>query len=118
MFARTDRLPAWLAPGQRADVYPVEVRRDPPQIAAVRRRVELDIAAAAGTRCSTFRSKESLPGRRARSPTKTSRANGSTASSASPSISTWARDHYFNDILKQVAQIGGNAGPTSFAVDR
>ena len=28
----------------------------------------------------------------------------------------WARDNYFNDILKQVAQIAGNAGAASFAV--
>ena len=28
----------------------------------------------------------------------------------------WARDHYLNDILQQVAQIGGNASATSFAV--
>ena len=28
----------------------------------------------------------------------------------------WARAHYFNDILQQVAQIAGNTSPTSFAI--
>ena len=44
MFARTDRLPAWISAHERADVYPVEVRRDPPELEALRRRVEADIA--------------------------------------------------------------------------
>ena len=44
MFARTDRLPAWMTAHERPDVYPVEVRRDPPEIAALRQRVESDIA--------------------------------------------------------------------------
>ena len=44
MFARTDRLPPWIAADERTDVYPVEVLRDPPEIAALRRRVEADIA--------------------------------------------------------------------------
>ena len=45
MFARTDRLPVWLTSHERADVYPVEVRRDPPQIVSLRQRVESDLAA-------------------------------------------------------------------------
>ena len=45
MFARTDRLPGWLTQHQRDDVYPVEVRRNPPKIAALRQRVESDVAA-------------------------------------------------------------------------
>src|SRR4029450_3386182 len=44
MFARTDRLPAWLPSEERTDVYPVEVRRNPPEIAALRQRVESDVA--------------------------------------------------------------------------
>src|SRR4029453_11609492 len=44
MFARTDRLPAWMSAHERADTYPVEVRRDPPEIEALRRRIESDIA--------------------------------------------------------------------------
>ena len=44
MFARTERLPPWIASDERTDVYPVEVVRDPPQISAMRRRVEADIA--------------------------------------------------------------------------
>src|SRR6185436_1355813 len=45
MFIRTDRRPAWLAPPERADIYPVEIRRDPPEVAAMKRRVESDVAA-------------------------------------------------------------------------
>ena len=44
MFARTDRLPPWISAHERADVYPVEVRRDPSELEALRRRVEADIA--------------------------------------------------------------------------
>ena len=44
MFARTDRLPTWISAHERADVYPVEVRRDSAEIAALRSRVEADIA--------------------------------------------------------------------------
>ena len=35
MFARTDRLPPWISAHERADVYPVEVRRDPSEIEAL-----------------------------------------------------------------------------------
>ena len=66
MFARTDRLPAWITAHERADVYPVEVRRDPPEIAALRQRVESDIAER--RRYSVFDTSiegDPLPGRRA-----------------------------------------------------
>ena len=66
MFARTDRLPAWITARERADVYPVEVRRDPPELAALRQRVESDIAAR--RRYSVFDTSidgDALPGRRA-----------------------------------------------------
>ena len=66
MFARTDRLPAWIPAHERADVYPVDVRRDPPELAALRQRVESDIAAAPalfGIRHVDRRG--TLPGRRA-----------------------------------------------------
>ena len=36
--------------------------------------------------------------------------------SASPSTSSGPASHYFNDILRQVAQIAGNTSATSFAV--
>ena len=35
----------WLTPHERADVYPVEVRRDPPDLATLRERIEADVAA-------------------------------------------------------------------------
>ena len=71
---------------------------------------------AGGTRCSTRRSAARLTRSSRCSPTRAPRGNGSTACSASPSTSKWARDHYFNDILQQVAQIAGNASATSFAM--
>ncbi len=116
LFARTDRRPAWLAPHGRADVYPVEIRRDPPGIAALRRRVESDIAA--GSRYSIFdMSIEGVPYQivtllayEGLTRERIDRVFGVAVNLQ------WARDHYFTNIVGQVAQIAGNAGATSFAV--
>ena len=116
MFARTDRLPAWITPHHRADVYPVEVRRDPPEIAALRQRVESDVAAR--RRYSVF--DMSIRG----TPYQVVALlayEGATRERLDRVFGVavnldWARDHYFNDILQQVAQIAGNAGAASFAV--
>jgi two-component system phosphate regulon sensor histidine kinase PhoR len=116
MFARTDRLPPWIAVDERTDVYPVEVLRDPPQIAALRRRVEADIAQR--RRYSVFDTSigevkyqvvalltyEDITRERL------DRVFGVAINLE------WARDHYFNDILQQVAQIAGNASATAYAV--
>ena len=86
MFARTDRLPSWISAHERADVYPVDVRRDPPEIVALRRRVEQDIASR--RRYSVFDTLiEGFATRSSRSSsTRTRAANNSTVSSAWLSI--------------------------------
>lgn len=116
MFARTDRLPAWITPRQRADVYPVEVRRDPVEIAALRRRVESDIAER--RRYSVFDTSiggvpyqvVALLAYEGITRERLDRVFGVAVNLK------WAREHYFNDILQQVAHIAGNASATSFAV--
>ena len=116
MFARTDRLPSWITAHDRADVYPVEVRRGSAEIAALRSRVESDIAER--RRYSVFDT--SIGGERYQvvvlldyrhiTRERLDRAFGVAINLR------WVRDHYFNDILKQVAQIAGNTGATSFAI--
>ena len=117
MFARTDRLPAWITPVTGADVYPVEVRRDPPEIAALRRRVESDIAAAPplfGVRHVDRRERRTRSSRC--SPTKAPRVNGSTASSASPSTSTGPATTTSTTSCSRSLRSPGTPAPTSFAV--
>jgi two-component system phosphate regulon sensor histidine kinase PhoR len=116
MFARTDRLPAWISAQEHADTYPVEVRRDPPEIAALRRRIEADIAER--RRYSVFDT--SIEGARYQvvvllTYQGITRERLDRAFGAAINLE-WVRDHYFNDILKQVAQIAGSAGATSFAI--
>ena len=116
MFARTDRLPAWIGKAERADVYPVEVRHDPPEIAALRRRVESDIAER--RRYSVFET--SIGGARYQVVALLT-YEGVTREQLDRVFGTavnldWARKHYFNDILQQVAQIAGNASAASYAV--
>jgi signal transduction histidine kinase len=97
-------------------VYPVEIRRDPPAIAALRRRVESDIAA--GSRYSIFdTSIEGVPYQivallayEGITRERIDRVFGVAVNLQ------WARDRYFTDIVEQVAQIAGNASATSFAV--
>jgi two-component system phosphate regulon sensor histidine kinase PhoR len=116
MFARTDRQPAWMTPREGADVYPVEVRRDPPEILALRQRVESDIAAR--RRYSVFDTSiggapyqvVALVVYEGAARERLDRAFGVAVNLE------WARDHYFNDILQQVAQIAGNASAASYAV--
>ena len=116
MFARTDRLPAWMTPRQGTDVYPVEVRRDPPEILALRQRVESDIAAR--RRYSVFDTSiggapyqvVALVAYEGAARQRLDRVFGVAVNLG------WARAHYFNDILQQVAQIAGNASATSFAI--
>ena len=116
VFARTDRVPAWLHPDQRADVYPVEVRRDPPQLAPVRRRVESDIAG--HRRYSVFDvSLEGVPYQvvAVLAYEDTARDRLDRVFGIAVNLE-WARKYYFTDILQQVAQIAGSASATSFAV--
>ena len=119
MFARTDRLPPGSPRDERADVYPVEVLRDPPEIAALRQRVEVDVAAAPpvfGVRHVDRRRVRyqvvALLTYEGMTRERLDRVFGVAINLE------WARDHYFNDILQQVAQIAGNASATSFAVHR
>ena len=116
MFARTDRLPVWLTSHERADVYPVEVRRDPPQIASLRQRVESDVAAR--RRYSVF--DMAIGGVRYQvvallSYEGTTREQLDRVFGVAVNLE-WAREHYFKDILGQVAQIAGSSSATSFAV--
>jgi two-component system, OmpR family, phosphate regulon sensor histidine kinase PhoR len=116
MFARTDRLPGWLTQHQRDDVYPVEVRRNPPKIAALRQRVESDVAAR--RRYSMFDT--SIEGNRYQvlallTYEGVTRERLDRVFGVAVNLD-WTRDHYFNDILQQVAQIAGNASATPFAV--
>src|SRR4029453_8321711 len=116
MFARTDRLPAWMSAHERADTYPVEVRRDPPEIEALRRRIESDIGER--RRYSVFDA--SIEGARYQvvvllTYQGITRERLDRAFGAAINLE-WVRDHYFNDILKQVAQIAGSAGATSFVI--
>jgi two-component system phosphate regulon sensor histidine kinase PhoR len=116
MFARTDRLPSWLTPNEGADVYPVEVWRDPAQIAGLRRRVETDIAA--GRRYSVFdTSIQGVPYQivAVLNYEGTTRERLDRAFGVAVNLE-WARTHYFNGIVQQVAQIAGNTSAVSFAV--
>jgi two-component system phosphate regulon sensor histidine kinase PhoR len=116
MFARTDRLPAWIAADERTDVYPVEVLRNPPEIAALRQRVESDIAQR--RRYSMFDTSiggveyqvVALLGYEGSTRERLERVFGVAVNLG------WVRDQYFSDILEQVAQIAGNASTTSYAV--
>ena len=116
MFARTDRLPSWVSPRHGADVYPVEVRRDPPEITALRRRVESDIAA--HRRYSVFDiSIGGVPYQVVALVTYEGMARERLDRVFGVAVNLeWARAHYFNDILQQVAQIAGNPSATSFAI--
>jgi two-component system phosphate regulon sensor histidine kinase PhoR len=116
MFARSDRLPPWITATERGDVYPVEVRHDPPEIATLRQRVESDIARR--RRYSVFDT--SIGGAQYQivallaydgiTRERLDRVFGIAVNLQ------WAREHYFNDILQQVAQIAGNGSATSYAV--
>jgi two-component system phosphate regulon sensor histidine kinase PhoR len=116
MFARTDRLPAWIAADERTDVYPVEVLRNPPEIAAIRERIEADVAQR--RRYSVFDTSiegvqyqvVALLAYEGGTRERLERVFGSAVNLE------WVREHYFNDILEQVAQIAGNASATSYAV--
>jgi signal transduction histidine kinase len=116
MFARTDRLPRWLTPLHQADVYPVEVRRNPAEIAQLRQRVEADIAAR--RRYSVFDASiagvpyqiVALLAYEGITRERLDRVFGVAVNLE------WARAHYFSDILKQVTQIAGNGNGSSFAV--
>lgn len=116
MFARTDRLPGWLTPLHRADVYPVEVRRNPAELARLRQRVEADIAAR--RRYSVFDTSiagvpyqiVALLAYEGITRERLDRVFGIAVNLE------WARAHYFNNILKQVTQIAGNGNASSFAV--
>ena len=119
MFARTDRLPPWITGDETTDVYPVEVLRDPPGMGGFRRRVETDIAPAPaifGVRHVNRQASNTKSSRYSCS--RGVQDNGSIVCSALPSISSGFRDHYFNDILQQVAQIAGNASATGLRRDR
>jgi signal transduction histidine kinase len=116
VFARTDRMPAWLSPHQRADVYPVEVRRDPPKLARLRQRVESDLAAR--RRYSIFDTAiDGIPYQvvallayEGVTRERLDRVFGVAVNLE------WARNNYFTDILQQVSQVAGSAGAVSFAV--
>ena len=116
MFARTDRLPAWIDSSDRADVYPVEVRRDPPELASLRRRVESDIADR--RRYSVF---DISIGGIEYQVVALLAYDGMTREHLDRVFGVainleWAREHYFNGILQQVVQIAGTGSATSFAV--
>ena len=116
VFARTDRVPAWLNPDRRADVYPVEVRRDPPQIAPLRQRVESDIAG--HRRYAVFDiAIEGIPYQIVALLTyqDTARERLDRVFGIAVNLD-WAQNYYFSDILQQVAQVEGSASATSFAV--
>jgi two-component system, OmpR family, phosphate regulon sensor histidine kinase PhoR len=116
MFARTDRLPPWIAGDERTDVYPVEVLRDPPEIVVLRRRVEADIAQR--RRYSVFDT--SIGGVTYQvvallTYEESTRERLDRVFGVAVNLE-WVRDYYFNDILQQVAQIAGNASATAYAV--
>ena len=116
MFARTDRLPPWIAADERADVYPVEVLRNPREISELRRRVESDLAQR--RRYSMF--DMSIEGVEYQVVALLT-YEGSTRERLERVFGVavnlgWVRDQYFSDILEQVAQIAGNASATSYAV--
>jgi signal transduction histidine kinase len=116
MFARTDRLPAWLAPLAGSDVYPVEVRRDPPEMAALHRRVESDVAAR--RRYSVF---DTSIGGVPYQVVALLTYEGATRERLDRVFGVavnleWAREHYFPDILQQVSRIAGSPSVTTFAV--
>ena len=116
MFARTDRLPSWFRAPERVDVYPVEVRRDPPQLTALRQRVESDIAAS--RRYSVFdTSIEGTPYQIVAllAYEGTSRERIDRIFGVAVNVE-WARNHYFNNLLQEVARIAGSASALAFAV--
>jgi two-component system, OmpR family, phosphate regulon sensor histidine kinase PhoR len=116
IFTRTDRRPSWLPERSGADVYPVEVLHDPPQISSLRQRIGED--AAARRRYSVFDTSidgvsyqvVALLAYDGVTRERLDRVFGVAVNLE------WARDHYFNGLLQQVAQVAGNAGAASFAV--
>ena len=116
MFARTDRLPPWISAHERADVYPVEVRRDPSElegVAAARRSGHRRPAPVFGVRHLDRGARYqviALVAYEGMTRERLDRVFGVAVNLE------WARAHYFNDILQQVAQIAGSAGATSFAI--
>lgn len=116
IFARSDRMPAWLPARARADVYPVEVLHDPPQAASLRQRIGQDVAAR--RRYSIF----DLDIANVRyqvvaliSYDGAARERLDRVFGLAVNIE-WVRTHYFGDIVQQVAQIAGNAGSIVFSV--
>ena len=116
MFARTDRLPAWIAAPREPTSIPWKSVRDPPELAALRQRVESDIAQR--RRYSVFDTSiggvkyqvVALLAYEGMARERLDRVFGVAVNLE------WARAHYFNDILQQVAQIAGNTSATAFAV--
>ena len=118
IFARTDRMPAWAPHRVRADVYPVEVLHDPPQLLGLRERIERDIKGR--RRYSTFDlSVAGVPYQVVALISYDSPAREHAERVFGVAVNlNWARDHYFADIVQQVAQIAGNTGGVDIFRDR
>ena len=116
IFARTDRRPSWLPERSGADVYPVEVLHNLPQVSSLRERVGEDVASR--RRYSVFDTTiggvsyqvVALLAYDSVTRERLERVFGVAVNLG------WARDHYFNGILQQVTQVAGNATAASFAV--
>ncbi len=116
VFARTDRMPAWASARARADVYPVEVLHDPPQLLPLRDRIERDVRGR--RRYSTFDlAVAGVPYQVVALISYDSPARERADRIFGVAVNlNWARDHYFADIVRQVAQIAGTTGGVTFSV--
>ena len=115
-FARTDRMPKWAPERARADVYPVDVLHDPPQLLTLRARIERDITAR--RRYSTFDwVLAGVPYQVVAliSYDSPARERANRVFGVAVNLD-WARDHYFAEIVQQVAQIAGTNGGVTFSV--
>ena len=116
IFARTDRMPAWVSQPSAPDMYPVEVVHDPPQLSSLRQRIEQD--AVARRRYSTFDlSVGGVPYQVIALLSYDSAARERLERVFGLAVNLeWVRTRYFGDIVEQVAQIAGNSGAVTFAI--
>jgi two-component system phosphate regulon sensor histidine kinase PhoR len=116
IFARSDRMPTWLPERRGADVYPVEVVLDPPQVAALRRRIERDVAVR--RRHSTFDlTIAGVPYQVIALLSYDSVARERLDRVFGLAVNLdWVRNHYFRAIVQEVARVAGNTGAVTFVV--
>jgi len=116
VFARTDRLPRWLPQNQQSDLYPVRAVANPAALAALRRRVELDVNLR--RRYSIFEIDiDRTPYQVIALLSYQDVTREELASVFGFMVNLdWARDRYFPDIAQQVSQLTGTTSGIVFSL--